>query len=65
MPKRASADKSLHVERDHLRPNEAKGSNDSVHTLDRDEDFLGHASIANSVRYTKRAPGRLAAVRVR
>jgi type 1 fimbriae regulatory protein FimB/type 1 fimbriae regulatory protein FimE len=29
------------------------------------QDFLGHASIANTVRYTKLAPGRLAAVRVR
>jgi hypothetical protein len=29
------------------------------------QDFLGHASIANTVRYTKPAPGRLAAVRVR
>jgi integrase len=28
-------------------------------------DFLGHASTANTVRYTKFAPGRLAAVRVR
>ena len=27
--------------------------------------FLGHSSIANTVRYTKLAPGRLAAVRVR
>ena len=27
--------------------------------------FLGHASIANTVRYTRLAPGRLAAVRVR
>ena len=29
------------------------------------QDFLGHASISNTVRYTKLAPGRLAAVRVR
>jgi site-specific recombinase XerD len=29
------------------------------------QDFLGHASIANTVRYTKLAPGRLAAIRVR
>jgi site-specific recombinase XerD len=29
------------------------------------QDFLGHASIANTVRYTRLAPGRLAAVRVR
>ena len=29
------------------------------------QDFLGHASIANTVRYTNLAPGRLAAVRVR
>jgi site-specific recombinase XerD len=29
------------------------------------QDFLGHASIANMVRYTRLAPGRLAAVRVR
>jgi len=29
------------------------------------QDFLGHASIANAVRYTRLAPGRLAAVRVR
>ena len=29
------------------------------------QDFLAHASIANTVRYTKLAPGRLAAVRVR
>jgi type 1 fimbriae regulatory protein FimB/type 1 fimbriae regulatory protein FimE len=29
------------------------------------QDFLGHASIANTVRYTKLAPGRLATVRVR
>jgi site-specific recombinase XerD len=29
------------------------------------QDFLGHASIANTVRYTKLAPRRLAAVRVR
>jgi len=29
------------------------------------QDFLGHASIANTVRYTKLAPGRLANVRVR
>ena len=29
------------------------------------QDFLGDASIANTVRYTKLAPGRLAAVRVR
>jgi site-specific recombinase XerC len=29
------------------------------------QDFLGYASIANTVRYTKLAPGRLAAVRVR
>ena len=29
------------------------------------QDFLGHAAIANTVRYTKLAPGRLAAVRVR
>jgi site-specific recombinase XerD len=29
------------------------------------QDFLGHASIANTVRYTKLAPGRLAAVRIR
>ena len=29
------------------------------------QDFLGHASIANTVRYTKLAPGRLASVRVR
>jgi Phage integrase family len=29
------------------------------------QDFLGHASIANTVRYTKLAPARLAAVRVR
>jgi integrase len=29
------------------------------------QDFLGHASIANTVRYTKLAPGRLSAVRVR
>ena len=28
-------------------------------------DFLGHASIANTVGYTKLAPARLAAVRVR
>ena len=29
------------------------------------QDFLGHASIANTVRYTQLAPGRLASVRVR
>ena len=29
------------------------------------QDFLGHASIANTVRYTRLAPGRLATVRVR
>ena len=29
------------------------------------QDFLGHASIANTVHYTRLAPGRLAAVRVR
>jgi site-specific recombinase XerD len=29
------------------------------------QDFLGHASIANTARYTKLASGRLAAVRVR
>ena len=29
------------------------------------QDFLGHASIANTVRYTRLAPVRLAAVRVR
>jgi type 1 fimbriae regulatory protein FimE len=29
------------------------------------QDFLGHAAISNTVRYTKLAPGRLAAVRVR
>ena len=29
------------------------------------QDFLGHTSIANTVRYTRLAPGRLAAVRVR
>ena len=29
------------------------------------QDFLGHAWIANTVRYTRLAPGRLAAVRVR
>jgi hypothetical protein len=29
------------------------------------QDFLGHASIANTVRYTMLAPRRLAAVRVR
>jgi hypothetical protein len=29
------------------------------------QDLLGHASIANAVRYTKLAPRRLAAVRVR
>ena len=29
------------------------------------QDFLGHASISNTVRYTKLAPGRLAMVRVR
>jgi type 1 fimbriae regulatory protein FimB/type 1 fimbriae regulatory protein FimE len=29
------------------------------------QDFLGHASITNTVRYTKLAPARLAAVRVR
>jgi site-specific recombinase XerD len=29
------------------------------------QDFLGHASIADTVRYTKLAPGRLATVRVR
>jgi site-specific recombinase XerD len=29
------------------------------------KDFLGHASIANTVRYTRLAQGRLAAVRVR
>ena len=29
------------------------------------QDFLGHASITNTVRYTRLAPGRLAAVRVR
>ncbi len=29
------------------------------------QDFLGHASITNTVRYTKLAPGRLASVRVR
>jgi type 1 fimbriae regulatory protein FimB/type 1 fimbriae regulatory protein FimE len=29
------------------------------------QDFLGHASIANTVRHTKLAPGRLAAVQVR
>jgi type 1 fimbriae regulatory protein FimB/type 1 fimbriae regulatory protein FimE len=29
------------------------------------QDFLGHASIANAVRYTRLGPGRLAAVRVR
>jgi site-specific recombinase XerD len=29
------------------------------------QDFLGHASIANTVRYTKLAPRRLAAMRVR
>ena len=29
------------------------------------QDFLGHASIANTVRYTMLAPGRLATVRVR
>ena len=29
------------------------------------QDFLGHASIAKTVRYTRLAPGRLAAVRVR
>jgi site-specific recombinase XerD len=28
-------------------------------------DFPGHASIANTVRYTRLAPGRPAAVRVR
>jgi site-specific recombinase XerD len=28
------------------------------------QDFLGHASIANTVRYTKLAPDRLASVRV-
>lgn len=29
------------------------------------QDFMGHASIANTVRYTKLAPARLASVRVR
>jgi site-specific recombinase XerD len=29
------------------------------------QDFLGHASISNTVRYTQLAPGRLAGVRVR
>jgi len=29
------------------------------------QDFLGHAAIANTVRYTRLAPGRLATVRVR
>jgi type 1 fimbriae regulatory protein FimB len=29
------------------------------------QDFLGHASISNTVRYTKLAPARLAGVRVR
>ena len=29
------------------------------------QDFLGHASVANAARYTKLAPRRLAAVRVR
>ncbi len=29
------------------------------------QDFLGHASIANTVRYTKLAASRLAKVRVR
>jgi site-specific recombinase XerD len=29
------------------------------------QDFLGHASIANTVRYTQLAPGRQASVRVR
>jgi type 1 fimbriae regulatory protein FimB/type 1 fimbriae regulatory protein FimE len=29
------------------------------------QDFLGHASIANTVRHTKLAPGRLATVLVR
>jgi site-specific recombinase XerC len=29
------------------------------------QDFLGHATIANTVRYTKLAPEHLAAVRVR
>jgi site-specific recombinase XerD len=29
------------------------------------QDFLGHTSIANTVRYTRLAPGRLATVRVR
>ena len=29
------------------------------------QDFLGHVSIANALRYTRLAPGRLAAVRVR
>jgi site-specific recombinase XerD len=29
------------------------------------QDFLGHTSISNTVRYTKLAPGRLAGVRVR
>jgi site-specific recombinase XerD len=29
------------------------------------QDFLGHASIANTVRYSRLAPGRLAAVPVR
>ena len=29
------------------------------------QDFLGRASITNTVRYTRLAPGRLAAVRVR
>ena len=29
------------------------------------QDFLGHASIANTVRFKRLTPGRLAAVRVR
>jgi site-specific recombinase XerD len=29
------------------------------------QDFLGHVSVVNTVRYTKLAPGRSAAVRVR